>query len=219
MAFSMQDVLLEPYGGQVLRLSVGATTGPDRDARGRRPHRLPHPRRAQLGRGVDPVPFRRRSARSSASPPSRPSFSPQPLERRRPLFAASASAWIGLGSGIFAHCTLTAAMGMAQGGTDRSSCSVSGAPCRPRLPVSAVAAGGLIRDASLGAGQLKGALGTWDGRAEFDRLQLRLPLRDRPALRDPRSHSGPLVRQSHAVRSRSFKLTTSFELADRLGHA
>jgi BCD family chlorophyll transporter-like MFS transporter len=26
MAFSMQDVLLEPYGGQVLRLSVGATT-------------------------------------------------------------------------------------------------------------------------------------------------------------------------------------------------
>ena len=27
MAFSMQDVLLEPYGGQVLHLSVGATTG------------------------------------------------------------------------------------------------------------------------------------------------------------------------------------------------
>ena len=26
MAFSMQDVLLEPYGGQVLGLAVGATT-------------------------------------------------------------------------------------------------------------------------------------------------------------------------------------------------
>jgi hypothetical protein len=26
MAFSMQDVLLEPYGGQVLGMSVGATT-------------------------------------------------------------------------------------------------------------------------------------------------------------------------------------------------
>ena len=26
MAFSMEDVLLEPYGGQVLHLTVGATT-------------------------------------------------------------------------------------------------------------------------------------------------------------------------------------------------
>jgi BCD family chlorophyll transporter-like MFS transporter len=26
VAFSMQDILLEPYGGQVLHLSVGSTT-------------------------------------------------------------------------------------------------------------------------------------------------------------------------------------------------
>ena len=57
MAFGMQDVLLEPYGGQVLRLTVGATTKLTATLARRRPDRLraglarARPRRRSLPHG------------------------------------------------------------------------------------------------------------------------------------------------------------------------
>jgi MFS transporter, BCD family, chlorophyll transporter len=53
MAFNMQDVLLEPYGGEILGLSVSATTYADR-ALGRRARWWASPGRARLAQGSNP---------------------------------------------------------------------------------------------------------------------------------------------------------------------
>lgn len=142
MAFSMQDVLLEPYGGQVLHLSVGATTGLTAmlaiggffgfviAAR-------------WLGRGVDPYRFAAFGTIAGVLAFTAVIFA-EPLESTA-LFAAGVL-MIGLGSGIFAHCTLTAAMGLAQAGQTGLVLGVWGAVQASAAGI-AVAAGGLIRDA------------------------------------------------------------------------
>jgi BCD family chlorophyll transporter-like MFS transporter len=141
VAFSMQDILLEPYGGQVLHLPVGLTTALTAVlatgglcgfclaskllSRGTDPYRL-----AGFGVLVGLVAF-------SAI-----------------IFAAPlASAWlfgmgvglIGFGAGLFAHCTLTAAMGMA--GRDQVGLvlGVWGA-VQATAAGGAVAISGLVRD-------------------------------------------------------------------------
>jgi BCD family chlorophyll transporter-like MFS transporter len=153
MAFSMQDVLLEPYGGQVLHLTVGATTGltallavgglagfvlaAQRLASGTDPYRF-----AGVGVIIGVAAF---TAIIFAAPLDLPA-----------LFAVGVCL-IGLGSGIFAHCTLTAAMGLAQTGQTGLVLGVWGA-VQASAAGLAVAAGGLLRDA-VSALAVKGAFG------------------------------------------------------------
>ena len=141
MAFSMQDVLLEPYGGQVLHLSVGSTTtltahlavggligfvaAANRLGNGADPYRF-----AGVGVVVGIVAF---VLVIIAGP-----------LHVMPLFAAGV-ALIGLGSGVFAHCTLTSAMSLAQAGQTGFVLGVWGA-VQASAAGAAVAAGGLLRD-------------------------------------------------------------------------
>jgi BCD family chlorophyll transporter-like MFS transporter len=108
--FSMQDVLLEPYGGKILHLPVGATTAftamlaigggsglylaARRLNRGADPHRV-----AAMGALVGLAAF---AAVMFAAP-----------AESRVLFGAGVTL-IGLGGGLFAHGTLTASMAQAR---------------------------------------------------------------------------------------------------------
>ncbi len=109
MAFSMQDVLLEPYGGQVLGMSVGATTTLTAT--------LAHRRAAGLRLGFGRAEPRRRSLPHGRW---RRAAGHSGLRRRTaggavdsmPLFGCGVLL-IGLGGGIFSHGTLTATMNSA----------------------------------------------------------------------------------------------------------
>lgn len=141
VAFSMQDVLLEPYGGQVLHLTVGTTTflsallatgglsGFGLAAR-------------LLGRGADPYRLAAYGALSGLVAFSAVVFA-APLDSM-PLFAIG-TALIGFGAGLFGHCTLTAAMGTARPGQIGLALGIWGA-VQASAAGSAVAAGGLLRD-------------------------------------------------------------------------
>ena len=141
MAFSMQDVLLEPYGGQVLRLSVGATTGLTAVlAVGGLVGFVVAAR--WLGRGTDPYRFAAVGTVVGIAAFVTVIFA-APLDSR-PLFVIGVLL-IGLGSGIFAHCTLTAAMGLAQAGQTGLVLGTWGA-VQASAAGLAVAAGGILRD-------------------------------------------------------------------------
>ncbi len=153
VAFSMQDILLEPYGGQVLHLTVGSTTllsallatgglsGFGLAAR-------------LLGRGADPYRLAAFGAMVGLVAFSSVVFA-APLESQA-LFAIG-TALIGFGAGLFAHCTLTAAMGTARNGQIGLALGVWGA-VQASAAGTAVAAGGLIRD-GVGYLALNGTLG------------------------------------------------------------
>ena len=109
MAFSMEDILLEPYGGKVLHLSVGATTkltatlaiggllGFGLASR-------------VLSRGADP--FRMASLGSWVGLPAFVAvISAAPLGS--PALFAFGTLTIGFGAGLFGHGTLTATMNAA----------------------------------------------------------------------------------------------------------
>jgi MFS transporter, BCD family, chlorophyll transporter len=108
VAFSMQDALLEPYGGQILRMGVGATTGLTAliavgaivafglSAR-------------SLGAGGDPLRLAALGAVAGVVGFSLVIFA-APLEST-PLFCCGAAV-IGFGDGLFSVGTLTAAMGL-----------------------------------------------------------------------------------------------------------
>lgn len=134
LSFNMQDVRLEPYGGQILGLSVGQTTlltamwslgalcGFLLAARG-------------LGRGQDPFRLAAKGALAGIAAFSAVIVSGAP--QRAPLFHFGAIA-IGFGSGIFGVSTLTAAMAMPGSRCRRlptSSClpgvTRAGCRCRP----------------------------------------------------------------------------------------
>jgi BCD family chlorophyll transporter-like MFS transporter len=141
MAFSMEDVLLEPYGGQILHLTVGSTTkltaalaigGLIGFALASR----------VLSRGADP--FRMASVGALVGIPafmfvifSAPLYSP--------LLFGLGTFFIGFGGGLFGHGTLTATMnrapseqrGMALGAWGAVQASAAGI---------AIAFGGVIRD-------------------------------------------------------------------------
>ena len=141
IAFSMQDILLEPYGGHVMGLSVGATTamtallaigGLCGFAIGAR----------LLGRGADPYRLAGFAALAGLAAFSAVIFA-APLETSA-LFASGVFG-IGLGAGLFAHCTLTAAMASAPRGQVGLTLGIWGA-VQATAAGGAVAAGGLIRD-------------------------------------------------------------------------
>ncbi|MEY2687347.1 MAG: PucC, chlorophyll Major Facilitator Superfamily exporter [Pseudomonadota bacterium] len=152
MAFSMEDVLLEPYGGQILQLTVAATTkltatlaiggllGFGLASR-------------VLSRGFDP--FRMASYGAMVGVPaflavivSAPLDSPA-------LFGLGTLA-IGFGGGLFGHGTLTATMnhaperqaGLALGAWGAVQASAAGV---------AVALGGILRDVVSGMAQRNGS--------------------------------------------------------------
>ncbi|MBD0271022.1 MAG: BCD family MFS transporter [Acetobacteraceae bacterium] len=140
-AFGMQDVLLEPYGGQVLRLGVGGTTaltavlacagiaGILAAARmvglGRDPHRV-----AAAGALCGAAAF---AAVVFAAPLG-----------AVPLFVLG-TALIGLGGGLFAHATLTACMRAAPEGQVGLALGAWGA-AQATAAGCAMAFGGLLRD-------------------------------------------------------------------------
>jgi len=151
MAFGMQDVLLEPYGGQILNLTVAATTkltatmaiggllGFGLASR-------------VLSRGADP--FRMASIGAAIGIPAFIAvvFS---AGLQAPLLFAAGVWGIGFGGGLFAHGTLTATMqlapkdqvGLAMGAWGAVQATAAG---------TAVAIGGVLRDvvAALGSRDL-----------------------------------------------------------------
>ena len=177
VAFSMQDVLLEPYGGQVLHLTrrhhdaLTALLAAGGIARLRAGGAVAWPRRRPLSAGGV-----RRAGRAVAF--SAVIFA-APLASLG-LFAIGV-ALIGFGAGLFAHCTLTAAMGTASAGQIGLALG-AGAPCRPRPPGRAVALGGLMRDGVSASGDATARLGE-ALRQPRHRLFRRLPHRDRAAVR------------------------------------
>jgi BCD family chlorophyll transporter-like MFS transporter len=139
IAFSMQDVLLEPYGGKVLHLAVGTTTALTAllAAGGLAGFGLAA---RLLNRGSDPYRLAAMGALAGLVAFSSVVFS-APLGSLT-LFAAG-TGLIGFGGGLFAHCTLTAAMGTARKGQIGLALGVWGA-VQASAAGLAVASGGLI---------------------------------------------------------------------------
>jgi BCD family chlorophyll transporter-like MFS transporter len=142
IGFSMQDVLLEPYGGQVLHLPVGATTGLTAGLAIGGLCGFALAARA-LGRGTDPYRFSAVGTLAGLAAFGAVLAS-APLGSA--LVFAAGVMLIGFGAGLFAHCTLTAAMAMAQPGQVGLALGIWGA-VQASAAGSAAALGGLIRDA------------------------------------------------------------------------
>ena len=158
VAFSMQDILLEPYGGQILHLTVGMTTaltaGLAAGGLGgfTLAARLLDPKSA--GGGADPYRLAGFGVLAGLVAFSAVIFA-APLGA--PLLFGAGVALIGFGAGLFAHCTLTAAMGMA--GRDQVGLvlGVWGA-VQATAAGGAIAVSGLLRDA-VSALAVHGSLG------------------------------------------------------------
>ena len=143
MAFGMQDVLLEPYGGQVLGMSVGATTwlSATLACGGLFGFGLAS---AVLGRGADPARMAAMGAWLGL-----PAFAAVMLAAANgsvPLFACGVFG-VGFGGGIFAHGTLTVTMNRAPREQAGLALGAWGAVQATSAGV-AVALGGVLRDAA-----------------------------------------------------------------------
>lgn len=148
-AFSMQDVLLEPYGGQILGLSVSATTLLTALFAGGGILGLILAAR-RLARGGDPY-----RVAASGSVAGLIAFSAvifaEPLQSV-PVFAFGV-AMIGFGGGLFAHGTLSAALALADrdgnGGAGRTGLALGAwGGVQAFTAGAAIAAGGILRDVS-----------------------------------------------------------------------
>jgi BCD family chlorophyll transporter-like MFS transporter len=152
-AFSMQDILLEPYGGEVLGLSVGATTMLTALLAGGTLIGLALASRS-LSKGGDSYRIAGYGAvvgmfAFGAIVYSAPVDSPT-LFRIGTMF-------IGLGGGLFVVGTMTAAMALARDGNSGIAMGAWGAVHATATGV-AIAAGGYIRDIVAGLAE-SGALG------------------------------------------------------------
>ncbi|GAC1620580.1 MAG: BCD family MFS transporter [Nevskia sp.] len=141
IAFSMQDNLLEPYGGQVLRLSVGTTTALTAVLALGGLAGFVIASRA-LTRGVDAYRAAAYGALVGLAAFTVVIFA-APMNSP-PMFAAGV-ALIGLGSGLFGHCTLTAAMSLAPRGQIGLALGVWGA-VQATTAGGSIALGSVIRD-------------------------------------------------------------------------
>jgi MFS transporter, BCD family, chlorophyll transporter len=153
-AFSMQDVLLEPYGGQILRMSVGATTSltalwaigmlcgfafaASQLAAGADPHRL-----AGYGAVIGIAAF---SLVIFAAPSGQINF----------LYLGAML--IGLGAGLFSVGTLTAAMALSREGSNGLALGAWGAVQATSAGL-AIAIGAFARDA-ISSAAVANALGS-----------------------------------------------------------
>jgi BCD family chlorophyll transporter-like MFS transporter len=153
-AFSMQDILLEPYGGEILSLTVGQTTlltallasgtltGFGLAAR-------------FLGRSTDPYRLAGFGACAGLFAFSAVIFA-APLQS--PLLLCAGAAAIGFGGGLFSVGTLTAAMSLARNGQSGLALGAWGAVQATSAGI-AIAIGGGVRDA-VSSLATQGSLGT-----------------------------------------------------------
>ena len=149
MAFSMQDVLLEPYGGQVLNMTVGATTqltatlavgglvGFGLASR-------------VLGRGADPYRMAAQGAMVGV-PAFLAIILAAPLDTQM-LFGLGVLL-VGFGGGLFAHGTLTAAMHLAPENQIGLALGAWGAVQATAAGIG-VTLGAIVRDVVVGMGWL-----------------------------------------------------------------
>ncbi len=151
--FSMQDILLEPYGGQILGLTVGETTALTALLAGGTLLGFGLAAR-RLGRGGDPYRLAALGALAGIAAFSAIVMS-APLESAN-LFRAGA-ALIGMGAGLFAVGTMTGAMALAEEGASGLALGAWGA-VQATAAGCGIALGGFLRDvvSHLAAG---GALG------------------------------------------------------------
>jgi BCD family chlorophyll transporter-like MFS transporter len=152
-AFSMQDILLEPYGGQILHLGVGATTVLTALMAGGALGAFAIAARA-LSRGVDPHRLAAYGALVGLVAFTAVIFA-APLESAL-LFRVGAML-IGLGAGLFSVGTLTAAMSLENGGLNGLALGAWGA-VQASAAGLAIMAGGALRDIVSGLAA-SGALG------------------------------------------------------------
>ncbi len=144
-AFSMQDIILEPYGGQILGLSVGATSA--LTALMAAGALVAFALAAHwLGRGTDPLRLAACGTLAGVVAFSAVIFA-EPLASVT-LFRVGAML-IGFGGGLFAVGTLTAAMGLESDGLNGLALGAWGAVQATCAGV-AIALGGAIRDAVSG---------------------------------------------------------------------
>ena len=141
MAFSMEDVLLEPFGGEILGLSVGSTTALTASlAIG---GLLGFTLASQvLSRGADP--FRMASAGALLGIPAFFAVIFSASIQSQWLFGAGVLL-IGFGAGLFGHGTLTATMNLAPKNQSGLALGAWGAVQATGAGV-AIALGGVIRD-------------------------------------------------------------------------
>ena len=151
--FGMQDILLEPYGGQVLGLSVGETTALTALSSAGTLLGLGLAARA-LGRGSDPARFAGLGALFGILAFAMVVFS-APLHSV-PLFCLGATT-IGFGGGLFSVCTLTAAMTLGENGQSGLALGAWGAVQASAAGLGILLSGG-IRD-GIGGLAMAGALG------------------------------------------------------------
>jgi BCD family chlorophyll transporter-like MFS transporter len=152
-AFSMQDVLLEPYGGQILHLPVGATSTLTALIAAGTLAACALAARA-LGRGADPH-------RVAAFGALIGVFAFPAVILAAPFDSAlmfrAGTALIGFGGGLFAVGTLTVAMGLERSGDNGLALGAWGA-VQATAAGGAILLGGMLRDAVSGLAA-QGALG------------------------------------------------------------
>ncbi len=141
MAFAMQDALLEPYGGEILALSVGGTTALTGAWAFGALIAFAYSGR-QLSIGADPLRLAGMGAVAGIAAFLMTLFA-APLASA-PLLYAGATA-IGFGTGLFAVGTMIAAMGLAQKGSAGLALGAWGA-VQASCAGAGIVLGGLIRD-------------------------------------------------------------------------
>jgi MFS transporter, BCD family, chlorophyll transporter len=153
MAFGMQDVLLEPYGGHVLGMAVGDTTWLTATLATGGLVGFGFASRV-LGRGADPA--RMAVAGAWVGVPAFAAVLLAALAQSVALFFSGALL-IGIGAGVFGHGTLTLTMNRAPREQIGLALGAWGA-VQALAAGTAVACGGLLRDA-IDALATRGALG------------------------------------------------------------
>jgi BCD family chlorophyll transporter-like MFS transporter len=141
MAFTMQDVLLEPYGGQVLGMTVGQTTLLTATLAAGGLIGFGFASRV-LGSGTDP--FRLSAVAAFLGMPAFLIVIAAGPLHSLPLFVAGVFI-LGFASGVFSHGTLTASMGLAPRDQVGLALGAWGAAQATAAGVG-VALGGIIRD-------------------------------------------------------------------------
>ena len=141
MAFSMEDIVLEPYGGEILHLSVGTTTALTATLAlgGLLGFSLAS---NILSKGFDP--FRMASIGALCGIPAFLAVILSAAVDSSALFALGIL-FIGFGGGLFGHGTLTATMNLAPPGQSGLALGAWGA-VQATAAGLAIAAGGVIRD-------------------------------------------------------------------------
>ncbi len=153
-AFSMQDILLEPYGGQIMGLGVGATTALTALLAGGALVAFALAAR-WLKAGVDPCRLAAGGALAGIAAFAAVVFA-DPLASVA-LFRVG-TVLIGFGGGLFAVATLTAAMDLARGGAHNGIALGAWGAVQATAAGLAIGAGGALRD-TVSALATQGALG------------------------------------------------------------